>query len=128
MAISVYRRCLEVFVSTSMSARPATILSAARGAARDLHVAGSPSGPEESSAARAERVAAVAAKHAAVVDHDCRVPAEAIAAAHDDAGCASGAGARLGLESPRRPWTARVPSCARLRTGRMRPCRRAPPI
>ena len=64
-----------------MSARPATILSAARGAARDLHVAGSPSGPEESLAARAERVAAVAAKHAAVVDHDFRVPAEAIAAA-----------------------------------------------
>ena len=81
MAISVYRRCLEVFVSTSMSARPATILSAARGAARYLHVAGSPSGPEESLAARAERVAAVAAKHAAVVDHDSRVPAEAIAAA-----------------------------------------------
>ena len=66
-----------------MSARPATkhTASAARGPARNLHVAGSPSGPEESLAARAERVAAVAAKHAAAVDHDSRVPAEAIAAA-----------------------------------------------
>ena len=66
-----------------MSARPATkhSASAARGPARNLHVAGSPSGPEESLAARAERVAAVAAKHAAAVDHDSRVPAEAIAAA-----------------------------------------------
>ena len=80
MAISV-SRCLEVFVSTSMSARPATILSAARGPAGNVHGAGSPSGPEESLAARAERVAAVAAKHAAAVDHDFRVPAEAIAAA-----------------------------------------------
>ena len=73
----------EVSVSTSMSARPATkhSASAARGPARNLHVAGSPSGPEESLAARAERVAAVAAKHAAAVDHDSRVPAEAIAAA-----------------------------------------------
>jgi acyl-CoA dehydrogenase len=66
-----------------MSARPATkhAASAARGPDRNLHVAGSPSGPEESLAARAERVAAVAAKHAAAVDHDSRVPAEGIAAA-----------------------------------------------
>ena len=46
-----------------------------------MHVAGSPSGSEESLAARAERVAAVAARHATAVDHDSRVPAEAIAAA-----------------------------------------------
>ena len=63
-----------------MSARPATIHSAALGPAGKLRVAGSPSGPEESLAARAERVAAVAAKHAAAVDHGSRVPAEAIAA------------------------------------------------
>jgi acyl-CoA dehydrogenase len=64
-----------------MSARPATIHSAARGPARDLHVAGSPLGPEERLAVRAERVAAIAARYAAAVDHDARVPAEAIAAA-----------------------------------------------
>jgi acyl-CoA dehydrogenase len=66
-----------------MSARPATkhSASAARGPGRDLHLADGTSGPEESLAARAERVAAVAAKHAAAVDHDSRVPAEAIAAA-----------------------------------------------
>ena len=59
-----------------------TIHSAALGpAGGELHVADSPSGPEESLAARAERVAAVAAKHATAVDHDSRVPAEAIAAA-----------------------------------------------
>jgi len=65
-----------------MSARPATKHSgsAAGGPARNLHLAGSPSEPEESLAARAERVAAVAAKHAAAVDRDSRVPAEAIAA------------------------------------------------
>jgi acyl-CoA dehydrogenase len=66
-----------------MSARPATkhSASAARGPARNLHVADSPSGPEESLAARAERAAAIAARHAATVDHDSRVPAEAIPAA-----------------------------------------------
>jgi acyl-CoA dehydrogenase len=80
---AIMRPLGEVSVSTSMSARPATkhSASAARGPARNLHVAGSPSGPEESLAARAERVAAVAAEHAAAVDHDSRVPAEAIAAA-----------------------------------------------
>jgi len=80
---AIMRPLGEVSVSTSMSARPATkhSASAARGPARNLHVAGSPSGPEESLAARAERVAAVAAKHAGAVDHDSRVPAEAIAAA-----------------------------------------------
>jgi hypothetical protein len=80
---AIMRPLGEVSVSASMSARPATkhAASAARGPARNLHVAGSPSGPEESLAARAERVAAVAAKHAAAVDHDSRVPAEAIAAA-----------------------------------------------
>ena len=66
-----------------MSVRPATkhSASAARGPGRNVHVAGRASGPEESLAARAERVAAVAAKHAAAVDHDSRVPVEAIAAA-----------------------------------------------
>ena len=64
-----------------MSARPATIHAAVRGPAGNVHVAGSPSGSEESLAARAERVAAVAARHATAVDHDSRVPAEAIAAA-----------------------------------------------
>jgi len=66
-----------------MSARRATKHSppAARGPGRNLHVAGGTSGSEESLAARAERVAAVAARHAAAVDHDSRVPAEAIAAA-----------------------------------------------
>ena len=64
-----------------MSARPATIHAAVRGPAGNVHGAGKPSGSEDSLAARAERVAAVAAKHAAAVDHDSRVPAEAIAAA-----------------------------------------------
>jgi acyl-CoA dehydrogenase len=66
-----------------MSARPAQIHPAARGpaGAGNVHVADSPSGSEESLAARAERVAAVAARHATAVDHDSRVPAEAIAAA-----------------------------------------------
>jgi acyl-CoA dehydrogenase len=65
-----------------MSARPATkhTASAARGPVRNLHLAGSPSEPEESLAARTERVAVVAAKHAAPVDHESRVPAEAMAA------------------------------------------------
>jgi acyl-CoA dehydrogenase len=69
---------LEVSVKASMSARPATKHSAS--AARNLHLAGSPSEPEESLGARAQRVAAVAARHAAAVDRDSRVPAEAIAA------------------------------------------------
>ncbi len=66
-----------------MTARPATkhTVSASRGSARSLHVAGNTSGPGESLAARAEKVAAVAARHAAAVDRDSRVPAEAIAAA-----------------------------------------------
>jgi acyl-CoA dehydrogenase len=61
-----------------MSARPATKHNAS--AARNLHLAGRPSEPEKNLAARAERVAAVAAEHAAAVDRDSRVPAEAIAA------------------------------------------------
>ncbi|MGO9629305.1 MAG: acyl-CoA dehydrogenase family protein [Xanthobacteraceae bacterium] len=66
-----------------MTARPATkhTVSASRGSARSLHVAGNTSGPGEGLAARAEKVAAVAARHAAAVDRDSRVPAEAIAAA-----------------------------------------------
>ena len=46
-----------------MTARPATkhTVSASRGSARSLHVAGNTSGPGESLAARAEKVAAVAA-------------------------------------------------------------------
>ena len=53
--------------------------SATRGPAGDLGLAGIRPEPEQSFAARAERVASVAAKHAAAVDHDLRVPAEAIA-------------------------------------------------
>jgi len=66
-----------------MTARPATkhTVSASHGSARSLHVAGNTSGPGESLAVRAEKVAAVAARHAAAVDRDSRVPAEAIAAA-----------------------------------------------
>jgi acyl-CoA dehydrogenase len=66
-----------------MNARPATshTASPARGSTRALRVAGDPSGPQESLAVRAERVAAVAALHAAAVDSDSRPPAEAIAAA-----------------------------------------------
>jgi acyl-CoA dehydrogenase len=66
-------------VSAPRSARPATKHPAARGSAGDLRIAGGTSEPEESLAARAERVACVAAKHAAAVDHESRVPAEAIA-------------------------------------------------
>jgi acyl-CoA dehydrogenase len=66
-----------------MNARPATThtASAARGAARTLRVADDTVGSRESLAARGERVAAVAARHAVAVDHESRVPAEAIAAA-----------------------------------------------
>ena len=66
-----------------MSARPAAkhSASAGHGPARKVLVAGNTSEPQESLAVRAERVAAVAAKHAVAVDHDSRVPAEAIAAA-----------------------------------------------
>jgi acyl-CoA dehydrogenase len=63
-----------------MSARPATKHTASASAARNLHLAGSPPEPDETLAARAKRVAAVAAEHAAAVDRDSRVPAEAIAA------------------------------------------------
>jgi acyl-CoA dehydrogenase len=66
-----------------MSARPAAkhSASAGHGPARNVLVAGNTSEPQESLAVRAERVAVVAAKHAVAVDHDSRVPAEAIAAA-----------------------------------------------
>jgi acyl-CoA dehydrogenase len=66
-----------------MSARPAAkhSASAGHGPARNVLAAGNTSEPQESLAVRAERVAAVAAKHAVAVDHDSRVPAEAIAAA-----------------------------------------------
>jgi len=60
-----------------MSARPATKQTAS--AARNLHLAGSPSESEASLVPRAERVALVAAQHAAAVDRESRVPAEAIA-------------------------------------------------
>jgi acyl-CoA dehydrogenase len=72
-----------IVASAIMNARPATThtASAARAAARTLRVAGDTSGSRENLAARAERVAAVAAQHAAAVDHESRVPAEAIAAA-----------------------------------------------
>jgi acyl-CoA dehydrogenase len=65
-----------------MNARPATTQTApaARGPARALRVADDTSAPREGLAARAERVAAVAARHAAAVDQESRVPVEAIAA------------------------------------------------
>jgi len=54
-----------------------------RTAARSLHVAGNapPPAAQETLAARAEKVAAIAAKYAAAVDRDSRFPAEALAAA-----------------------------------------------
>jgi acyl-CoA dehydrogenase len=57
-----------------------------RAAARSLRVAGNaaPLAAAESLGVRAEKVAAVAAKHAAAVDHDSRFPAEAIAAARTE--------------------------------------------
>jgi acyl-CoA dehydrogenase len=67
-------------VVTPRSARPGTKYSAARRQAGELRLADSPPEPEQSFAARAERVACVAAKYAAAVDHDSRVPTEAIAA------------------------------------------------
>jgi acyl-CoA dehydrogenase len=72
-------------VSASPTVRHVTKETAAspRAAARSLHVAGDapPPQPTDSLAVRAERVAAIAAKHAAAVDRDSRFPAEAIAAA-----------------------------------------------
>ena len=47
-------------------------MPAVRGPAGNVHGAGSPSGSEESLAAQAERVAAVAATHADAVDRDAR--------------------------------------------------------
>src|SRR5580704_4552282 len=65
-----------------INARPATnhSASAANGIARSLRAADDTSGLRESLAVRAERVAAVAAQHAVVVDRDGRTPSEAIAA------------------------------------------------
>src|SRR3984957_6980023 len=65
-----------------INARPATnhSASAANGIARSLRVDDDTSGLRESLAVRAERVAAVAAQHAVVVDRDGRPPSEAIAA------------------------------------------------
>jgi acyl-CoA dehydrogenase len=77
-------------VSSSTVVRQATNQAALspRAAARGLHIAGANNAadtlrPEtlDSLAVRAERVAAVAASHAAAVDRDSRFPAEAIAAA-----------------------------------------------
>jgi acyl-CoA dehydrogenase len=72
-------------VSASPTVRHVTKETAAspRTTARSLHVAGDASPPEatESLALRAEKVAAIAAKHATAVDRDSRFPAEAIAAA-----------------------------------------------
>jgi acyl-CoA dehydrogenase len=66
-----------------MSARPAArhSASAGHGPTRNALVAGNTPESQESLAVRAERVAAVAAKHAVAVDRDSCVPAEAIAAA-----------------------------------------------
>ncbi|HVI11902.1 MAG TPA: hypothetical protein VM822_03425, partial [Pseudolabrys sp.] len=55
--------------------------AAGHGPARNALVAGNTPELQESLAVRAERVAAVAAKHAVAVDRDSCVPAEAIAAA-----------------------------------------------
>jgi acyl-CoA dehydrogenase len=67
-----------VFVSNT--AQPATKRPTARGAAADVCFADGASELEKSFAARAERVASIAAEHAAAVDRDSRVPAEAMAA------------------------------------------------
>jgi len=69
-----------------MTVRTATLqgISASRGPARGLLIAGSPKhGGGESLTARAEKVAAIAAADAAAVDSDSRFPAEAIAAARE---------------------------------------------
>ncbi len=55
--------------------------STPRAAARSLHVAGDAPPVAENLAARADKVAAIAAKYAAAVDRDSRFPAEAFAAA-----------------------------------------------
>jgi acyl-CoA dehydrogenase len=71
----------EVPVSASITARPVAMKAdTASGKARGPQSPASRSAPE-SLTVRAERVAAIAALHAAAVDHDSRFPAEAMAAA-----------------------------------------------
>jgi acyl-CoA dehydrogenase len=67
-------------LSASVTIKPATLQAVRRGAAGDLRATGSAE-PAGDLAARAERVAAVAAEHAAAVDTESRFPAEAIGAA-----------------------------------------------
>jgi len=62
---------------------PARLQAGRRGAARDPGIAGDTVSPRDL-ASRAERVAVVAAEHAAAVDADSRFPAEAIAAARSE--------------------------------------------
>jgi acyl-CoA dehydrogenase len=71
-----------VSASTTVRQVAKQTASSARAPARNLHLAGNaPPGATESLAARAEKVAAVAAQYAAAVDRDSRFPAEAFAAA-----------------------------------------------
>jgi acyl-CoA dehydrogenase len=65
---------IEVALSASIAVQPATTL-------RKLRVSGNTAPTAESLAERAERVAAIAALHAAAVDRDALFPADAIAAA-----------------------------------------------
>jgi acyl-CoA dehydrogenase len=67
-------------VSGIGGAAPETKNTAAKGPAEDFRLTGIPREARESFAARTLRVASVAAKHAAAVDYESRVPAEAIAA------------------------------------------------
>ena len=66
-----------------MTMRPATLqgIAVPRDAERGVTAGNSRHGDGKSLASRAEKVAAIAAKHAAAVDFDSRFPAEAIAAA-----------------------------------------------
>ena len=66
-----------------MTMRPATLqgIAVPRDAERGVTAGNSRHGGGKSLASRAEKVAAIAAKHAAAVDFDSRFPAEAIAAA-----------------------------------------------
>jgi len=66
-----------------MTMRPATLqgIPAQRDAERSLLAGNFPPASGKNLASRAEKVAAIAAKHAAAVDFDSRFPAEAIAAA-----------------------------------------------
>jgi acyl-CoA dehydrogenase len=70
-------------VSSSVNVSTAKLqgLPTSRAVARGLPMAGISDPPSEDPASRAEKVAAIAARHAAAVDSEARFPAEAIAAA-----------------------------------------------